>query len=127
MNTGELKEVMTWLKGTDLVEVSYKENDRGFSLTTAEAPAPRLTEARLGGYSCVTAQHVGVFQANALGKSKVEEGREVAEGDLLGLIDTGAKELRRINAPCKGVISRIFAEPGQAVQYGQPLFFVDPR
>lgn len=127
MNTGELKEVMTWLKGTDLVEVSYKDNGHGFSLATTEAPEPRLTEARLAKHVCITAQNVGVFQTNALGKSRVDEGREVAQGDALGLIDTGAKELWPVSAPCKGVVSKVFAEPGQAVQYGQPLFFLDPR
>jgi acetyl-CoA carboxylase biotin carboxyl carrier protein len=128
MNASELKEVMDWLKSTDLVEVSYKNGERGFSLATTEAPPAALPQARFPNrYACVAAQSVGVFQPNALGRSRAEEGREVAEGDVLGLIDTGGKEHPAVKAPCKGLVAKVFVEPGQAVQYGQPLFLIDPK
>lgn len=128
MNTSEFKGVMEWLKTTDLIEISYKENGRGFSLATPEAPPAALPEARFPSrYSCVAAQSVGVFQPSALGRPRTEEGREVAQGDVLGLIDTGGKEHPPVHAPCKGLVAKIFVEPGQAVQYGQPLFLIEPK
>ncbi len=53
-------------------------------------------------------------------------GRQVAEGDLLGLIEGGGAP-RPVKAPCAGVVARVFIEDGAAVEFGQPLLFLEPR
>jgi acetyl-CoA carboxylase biotin carboxyl carrier protein len=127
MKTEQVKEIMSWLKTTDLVEISYKAGGTGFSLATAEAPAA-VPEARFPSrYSCVASPAVGVFQPQALGKAGAEEGAAVGEGDPLGLVDTGGKAPVPVKASCAGRVARVMVEPGQAVQYGQPLFLLEPR
>lgn len=128
MTTSEIKEIMAWLKSTDLVEVSFKNGGRGFCLATAEAPPAALPEARFPSrYACVSSQAVGLFEPSVLGRGRVEEGQKVAAGDVLGLIDTGGKDHPQVQAPCPGTVAKVLVEGGQAVQYGQPLFLIEPK
>lgn len=127
MNTSELKDVLSWLKSTDLVEVSFKSNGKGFSLGTAEA-APQIPSAVFPSrYDCVASPAVGIFQSSALGKSKAEEGVSVGSGDVLGLIDGGGKAKTEVKAAASGRVAKVMVEAGSAVQYGQPLFLIEPR
>lgn len=128
MNTAELQGVMQWLKTTDLVEVSYHERGAGFSVSTSEAQAAPDAGRFPSRFIPVTAQAVGLFQAGALGRAKLaEEGRPVAEGDILGYIDGGGAKPKPVVAPAAGTLARVFVEAGDPVQYGQPLFFLEPR
>jgi biotin carboxyl carrier protein len=52
-------------------------------------------------------------------------GRQVRSGDLLGHVDVlGVRH--EVVAPVDGVISRLLAQPGEAVEYGQELVRVEP-
>jgi acetyl-CoA carboxylase biotin carboxyl carrier protein len=51
-------------------------------------------------------------------------GRSVQAGDALGSVDVLGIVLD-VTAPTDGIISRVLAEPGQAVEYGQVLAEVD--
>ena len=82
MDTAQIRDVLDWMKSTDLVEVAFKRSGRGFALSTADAPA-----AISGGsmpasrFVPVSAESVGVFQWAAPGKARTtEEGSDVAEG-----------------------------------------------
>ena len=127
MDAKNISEVMSWIKSTDLVEVTFREGEDGFALTTAEAPAPPPEAAAFPSrFVPVTASAVGLFQAGELGRPRLaEEGRRVAEGDLLGLIDGGGKP-EPIKAPCAGRIARVLAEAGSPVEFGQPILFIEP-
>lgn len=129
METARLKDVLSWIKTTDLVEVSFKEAGEGFALSTPEAPPAAIPEARFPSrYQCVSSPAVGLFQPQLLGQAKAgDEGREVAEGDSLGVVDGGGKSQTSVPAPCAGRVARVLVEPNQAVQYGQPLFLIEPR
>ena len=51
-------------------------------------------------------------------------GSEVRRGDLVGHVDVlGVKH--EIVAPVDGVLREIDVEPGQAIEYGQPLARVE--
>jgi len=52
-------------------------------------------------------------------------GHSVQLGDLLGSIDV-LGIVQDVTAPSDGIISRVLAEDGQAVEYGQPLAGIDP-
>ncbi|MCX5797176.1 MAG: acetyl-CoA carboxylase biotin carboxyl carrier protein subunit [Elusimicrobia bacterium] len=121
-----LQTVMAWLRTTDLAAVSYHDGSFGFELATGPAPAAPPPGVPASRYVPVCASAVGLFQASAPGRPKLgEEGLCVKEGDALGQIETGAGQPHVVRAPCTGRVARVFASGGQAVQYGQPLFFLE--
>jgi len=122
----KLQAVMDWLKTTDLVAVSYHAGSFGFELATGPAPAAPPPGVPASRYIPVCAPAVGLFQASAPGRPKLgDEGRAVREGDVLGQVETGAGKPHEVRAPCAGRVARVFIAGGQAVQYGQPLFFLE--
>ena len=68
---------------------------------------------------------VGTFYRSATpgGKSFVDIGQSVTEGETLCIIEA-MKLMNEIEADRTGVIQKILAENGQAVEYGQPLFVI---
>jgi acetyl-CoA carboxylase biotin carboxyl carrier protein len=94
--------------------------------TGATAPGgakPQTEEAQQG--HAMKAPMVGTFyRAPAPGaKAFVEVGQQVAEGDVLCIIEA-MKLLNEIEADHAGTIKAILVENGQPVEYGQPLFLI---
>ena len=87
------------------------------STGTASPEAPAAEP--LGSVARSTA--VGYFSPS----SALVIGHTVQAGDLLGTIDV-LGITQEVTAPDDGVISRILAEDGQAVEYGQALADIDP-
>ena len=87
----------------------------------AEAAAP----AAPAGHS-VKSPMVGTFYraASPGAKAFVEIGAQVKEGDTLCIIEA-MKILNEIEADKSGTVTRVLAENGQAVEYGQPLFVIE--
>ena len=129
MDTAQIRDVLAWMKSTDLVEVAYKSSGEGFALSTADAPAAISGGAMPASrFVPVSAESVGVFQWAEPGKArKAEEGTDVAEGDVLGVIVSGSGAAAPVKAPCAGRVAKCFAEAGEAVEYGRPLFLLEPR
>ena len=88
----------------------------------AELPAP---PAAVVGHQ-VKSPMVGTFyRASAPGaKPFIEIGAQVKEGDVL-CITEAMKILNEIEADKTGTVTRVLAENGQAVEYGQPLFVIE--
>jgi biotin carboxyl carrier protein len=129
MDTAQIRAVLDWMKSTDLVEVAFKRSGHGFALSTTDAPAPfsggSMPASR---FVPVAAESVGVFQWAEPGKArKAEEGTDVAAGDVLGVVVSGSGAAAPVKAPCAGRLAKCFAEAGQAVEYGRPLFLLEPR
>jgi biotin carboxyl carrier protein len=129
MDTAHIRAVLDWMKSTDLVEVAFKRSGRGFALSTAEAPA-----AIAGGsmpasrFVPVSSESVGIFQWAAPGKARTtEEGSDVAAGDALGVVVSGSGAPSTVKAPCAGRVAKVFVDAGEAVEYGRPLFLLEPR
>ncbi|MBI2361852.1 MAG: hypothetical protein HYV15_00495 [Elusimicrobia bacterium] len=57
---------------------------------------------------------------------KAQAGDEVSAGTLLGLIDTGLAKVE-VKSPSAGKLLAGAAEDGKPVEFGQPLFFIQPR
>jgi len=126
--SSRLQAVMEWLQTTDLAAVSYHNGSFGFELATGQAPAAPPPGIPASRYTPVCAPAVGLFQASAPGAPKLgDEGLTVKEGDALGQIETGAGKPHPVLSPCAGRVARVFVSGGQAVQYGQPLFFLERR
>lgn len=94
------------------------------------APAPAAAEAPAAPAAVVGHQvkspMVGTFyRASSPGaKSFVEVGSQVKEGETLCIIEA-MKILNEIEADKSGTVTRILADNGQAVEYGQPLFVIE--
>ena len=96
----------------------------------AAAPAAPVAElppppAAVVGHQ-VKSPMVGTFyRASAPGaKPFIEIGAQVKDGDVLCIIEA-MKILNEIEADKTGTVTRVLAENGQAVEYGQPLFVIE--
>ena len=56
----------------------------------------------------------------------VEAGAEVSADTVVCIVEA-MKVMNEIKAEVKGVIKKILVDEGSAVQYGQPLFLVEPK
>lgn len=85
----------------------------------ADVPSPALVT--------VEAPMVGTFYraSSPTAEPYVQEGDVVKEGQVLCIIEA-MKLMNEIESKIGGRIARILIENGQAVEYGQPLFLVDP-
>jgi len=91
------------------------------AVPVAEAAAP----AAATGHQ-VKSPMVGSFYraASPGAKAFVEVGDQVKEGDTICIIEA-MKILNEIEADKSGTVTRILADNGQAVEYGQPLFVIE--
>ena len=99
----------------------------------APPPAPAAVVASTAKPAAASKGHavkspmVGTFyRAPSPGaKPFVEVGQTVKQGQTLCIIEA-MKMLNQIEADVSGVVSEILVENGQAVQFDQPLFMVEP-
>lgn len=124
MDTKLITDITNWLKSTDLAEFCYQEGHNSIEIKTREAlPEPVQVNCRL---TAVTAPALGFYHAAQKGKSlTLKEGQKLKEGDALGLVESAAKK-HPITAPLAGTLRVISVEEGKPVEYGQPLFFIEP-
>jgi len=73
--------------------------------------------------------HAGVARSPAVGyfnpAASLVVGQTVLAGDSLGSVDV-LGIVQDVAAPTGGIVSRVLAETGQAVEYGQALADIDP-
>lgn len=88
--------------------------------------APVSAEA--AGYVTVTSPIVGTFYRSASPDADpyVEEGDVVKKGHVLCIVEA-MKLMNEIESEVDGRIMKILAESTTPVEYGQPLFLIDPR
>jgi len=98
------------------------------SATSEESvTTPLATEAVPSGLVRVEAPMVGTFYRapSPSAEPYVSEGTVVKEGQILCIIEA-MKLMNEIESKAGGRIVKIFVENGHAVEYGQPLFLIDP-
>jgi oxaloacetate decarboxylase alpha subunit len=155
MNLKELKELIEMLKDTDISEVEIERSGvkvklrKGGDVTyhhamprmdhppTAivapaiqAAPAPaaeKPAEPVKTNQIKVTSPIVGTFyRASSPDKPPyVETGDSVKNGQVLCIIEA-MKLMNEIESETAGKIVQILVESGQPVEYGQPLFVIEP-
>ena len=88
------------------------------------AAAPVAAPAESG--HIVKSPMVGTFYRSSSpgGKSFVEVGSEVKEGEPICIIEA-MKIMNEIESDKSGKIAKILCENGQAVEFGQPLFVIE--
>jgi len=99
-------------------------------IKTAEPVAQEVPseEEEKGNYYVVEAPMVGTFyRAPAPGAEPfVKEGDFVEKGQTLCIIEA-LKVMNEIESEVSGIVRKILVENGQPVEYGQPLFYIEPR
>jgi acetyl-CoA carboxylase biotin carboxyl carrier protein len=93
-----------------------------------EVSAPQEVEKEEKNYYVVESPMVGTFyRAPAPGAEPfVKEGDYVEKGQTLCIIEA-LKVMNEIEAEVSGVVRKILVENGQPVEYGQPLFYIEPK
>ena len=92
-------------------------------LAAAPAAAP---EAPVDNGHRVKSPMVGTFYRSSSPGAKpfVEVGSQVKEGEAICIIEA-MKIMNEIEADKSGTVTKILAENGQAVEFGQPLFIIE--
>lgn len=87
----------------------------------AAAPAAQVDEGNI-----VKSPMVGTFYRSSSpgGTPFIDVGSQVKQGDVLCIIEA-MKILNEIEAETSGTVTRVMAENGQAVEYGQALFVIE--
>lgn len=124
MDTKLITEITDWLKTTDLAEFCYQKDHNCIEIKTREAlPEPAKFTCHL---TAVTAPALGIYHSAVKGKNlPLKEGKAVKESDSLGIVESASKK-HDVLAPVSGTLRIICAEEGKPVEYGQPLFFIEP-
>jgi len=155
MNLKEIKELIEMLKGTDISELEIERSGvkvrlrKGGDVTfhpvmprmeyppaaivapavneALPAPLEKSAEPAKTNQIKVTAPIVGTFyRASSPDKSPyVEVGDIVKKGQILCIIEA-MKLMNEIESETSGKIVQILMENGQPVEYGQPLFAIEP-
>ncbi len=143
MELEDLKELIGLLKDTDITEVQIEKDgikvkvkrDKFFGhLEVQQHALPEKKDLRKeeeleteGRLLTVTSPIVGTFYRSPSPDAEpfVEIGARVKKGQVLCIIEA-MKLMNEIESEIDGVIVRILVENGHPVEYGEPLFMIDP-
>ena len=150
MNLKELKEIIAIFEEADISELDLEREEVKIRLRKGRAPevvsvpqpageavvqrvVPALAEEAKKeeeekGFLEISSPMVGTFYRSSSPESKpfVEEGDEIEEGQVICIIEA-MKLMNEIKAEIKGRIAKILVENGHPVEYGQPVFLVEPQ
>ena len=149
MNLKELKEIIAIFEEANISELDLEREEVKIRLRKGLPPqvvsAPQLAGEALvqrvipalseeakkeegKGLIEISSPMVGTFYRAPSPEAKpfVEEGDEIEEGQVICIIEA-MKLMNEIKAEIKGRVARILVENGHPVEYGQPLFLVEPQ
>jgi acetyl-CoA carboxylase biotin carboxyl carrier protein len=111
--------------------MTYAASIPAAAVAPASAPAPAASSAAAPKAETkgkeVPSPFVGTFYAapSPTAAKYVEIGSRVKKGDVLCIIEA-MKIMNEIEAEFPGKVAACLAKDGQPVQYGQPLFVIEP-
>ncbi len=138
-----VKDILAMIEESEVDEVVIEEGDlkitvrkAGVEPAAAAAPAPAAPQApaagagadeSTNGYHLVKSKWVATFYRSPSPQSPsfVEVGDEVEAGQTLCILEM-MKMMNELTADVAGVVREILVENGETVQYGQPLFAIEP-
>lgn len=121
MDTATLYEFIKWAKTTDLQELICKRGPVTVEFRSVETAFNSYTSK----LTKVLAPAVGVYQLkNGKNKANLEEGMTLKKGQFMGVIESNKKYVE-VFAPKAGILKSISIKENTAVEYNQPLFFID--
>jgi biotin carboxyl carrier protein len=125
MDVKTLTKLAKWMETTDLEEITWKCGDEKISLKLNNNPEHNHTIAST--MEPVLSPSIGIFRFARPGKTNLlKEGAAIKNGQELGVVEVG-KDFKSIAAPSNGLLRIISIEEGKPVEYGQPLFFIEPK
>lgn len=125
MDVKTLSKITKWMETTDLEEITWKNGAEKISLKVNNTP--ELHSKFSSTLVMVASPSIGIFRFARPGKtSALKEGVAVKKGQELGVIEV-AKDLKPVTASGDGYLKIISVEDGKTVEYGQPLFFIEPK
>ncbi len=153
MDIRKVKKLIELLKESGMAEIEIHEGEesvrisRGVSITApqtmstvpyvaqaSESIKSHLTadeSASSDDYSdegnVITAPMVGIFYTSPSPEEPpfFSKGQSVKSGDVICIIEA-MKIMNQIEADTNGKLVRVLVEDGEPVEYGQPLFVIDP-
>ncbi len=144
MDLKELKALVRLMEGGDLEELEVEEGGRRIRIRRRAndgqpvvraggqggakiAAAPVIAAADTAGLVPIESPMVGTFyRAPAPGAEPyVKEGDSIQKGTVVCIVEA-MKLMNEIESEVAGRIVRVMAENGKPVEFGQPLFLVEP-
>jgi len=146
MELDEIKKLIDLLKDTDITELQIEREGSKlrvrrekflseFSVSPpvreTKAPAqaePKEESAEEQRLVTISSPIVGMFYRSPSPDAPhfVEEGSVVKKGQVICIIEA-MKLMNEIESDTDGVVSKVLVENGQPVEYGEPLFLIEPR
>jgi acetyl-CoA carboxylase biotin carboxyl carrier protein len=136
-----IKALVELLKDTDITELQIEKEgmkvrlrrERPFGPLQVQAPGgePAAEEAQSPEEAqrllTVTAPLVGTFYRAPSPDAEpfVQEGDRVKKGQVLCIIEA-MKLMNEIESEVEGTVVKVLVENGQPVEYGEPLFLIEP-
>jgi len=143
MELEELKELIELLRDTDITELQVEKDGTKVKIKREKVlspydmpghkPAPfhekitTETEEESPRLITITSPIVGTFYRSPTPEAPpfVEMGAKVAKGQVLCIIEA-MKLMNEIESDTDGIVMKILVENGQPVEYGEPLFLIEP-
>ncbi|MGE5894440.1 MAG: acetyl-CoA carboxylase biotin carboxyl carrier protein [bacterium] len=148
MELEEIRKIFKLLKNTDISEFSYEKDGekikikRGKVASRFDLPEEEVqrhpdalkkiheeavAEGEAHGLFTVTSPIVGTFYRSPSPDAPpfVDMGSEVKKGQVLCIIEA-MKLMNEIESEIDGTMVRVLVENGQPVEYGEPLFLINP-
>lgn len=149
MELEELKELLTLIKDTDITEILIEKNGTKVKIKREKIFQPfelPVQKKQVAAYKekmiveeekeeeeevqrlvTVTSPIVGTFYRAPSPDAEpfVEVGSKVTKGQVLCIIEA-MKLMNEIESEVDGIVVKILVENGQPVEYGEPLFLIEP-
>jgi acetyl-CoA carboxylase biotin carboxyl carrier protein len=152
MEIKDIKRIVEMMKTNDLTEFAIKDDEFELAMKRGSSEAPQVVYASAPVAAPVAAAPAGAPAAAPEADSEddglieipspivgtfyrkpspdtdnfVSVGSEVSEDTVVCIIEA-MKVMNEIKADVKGVIKKILIDDTSPVQYGQPLFLVEPK
>lgn len=142
MEIDDLKELISLLQDTDIAEIQLEKDGtkvkiRRQMLVSSLEMRPKKTpvtveqtietEEDVQRLVTITSPIVGTFYRSPSPEASpfVEAGTKVRKGQVICIIEA-MKLMNEIESELEGVVVRALVENGQTVEYGEPLFLIEP-
>lgn len=146
MELEEIRQLLELLKDTDISEIQIERDGSRLKIKRErfvssydivppptsqqhpqQQPAAAETAPETTVQNTISSPIVGIFHRSPAPEAPpfVDVGTTVHKGQVLCIIEA-MKLMNEIESDVDGVVKKIFVENGQPVEYGEPLFIIDP-